>query len=485
MAVDPTTEQIATFTSVDDVATWAGLAQEVRAAVYKELGATGTEHYRLVAMISEKELEDIAEALKISGADVEQELPASRIQKAAIKLFGRASRVASGMERTMEQSRLDSLLVEQARAKAAPPGPPEATSGQSETTKISQVMDQASETIVPIVGKDVVDKFYAAYRLVFGATKSPPEHKDLTTEQLSAFFHRLHNDINPYCDFSVWKPFGNRVQRKMKNKGLQLKEDGTIFHTVEFYGPADFQTWSASFDVLLTAHVGFQSVSLGGLVEYHGLIKTFHERFGAACWWVIYQGDVRNRLEHMVRLKRDLTEEENRDMPWTHVWRKSVVDSTFWKREVEDPCVLILARAGKLSDMVDGDAPVSAPLDETVPAEACSRPPPKRSWGGSGEGSRPTKVAKGPKQHNVVNGEFTTNRNGWGLCKDFQTGNCRNSGNCYCPKNRSLAHQCSRCLALDHGSGHPSPCTATPKESSAVKRASGKGGKGKGRKGKS
>ena len=117
MAVDPTAEQILAFTSLTDVAEWAGLSEEVRGEIFKVFGASGTEHYRSMAMILEKELEDAAEALTIPGEEAGQERPAARIQKAAIKLLGRACRVAAGMEKTMEQSRLDTLLLEQARAK--------------------------------------------------------------------------------------------------------------------------------------------------------------------------------------------------------------------------------------------------------------------------------------------------------------------------------------------------------------------------------
>ena len=117
-------------------------------------------------------------------------------------------------------------------------------------------------------------------------------------------------------------------------------------------------------------------------------------------------------------------------MPWTHVWRKAANETKFWKREVDDECLRVLAKAGKLSDMVDGDAPVASPLEPAAPSSPWARPPSKRSsWGGGGGDQRPAKTSRGPKQHNVVDGEYRTNRAGWGLCADFQSGRCRNGGN--------------------------------------------------------
>ena len=49
--------QIAAFTSLNDIAAWAALSPEVREAIYQELGATGTELFRLIAMFAEKEVD--------------------------------------------------------------------------------------------------------------------------------------------------------------------------------------------------------------------------------------------------------------------------------------------------------------------------------------------------------------------------------------------------------------------------------------------
>ena len=64
MAYDPQIAEVASFTTVDDVATWAGLRDNdpavqgdagstSRAQLYSALGLVGTDHYRQLAVVDE------------------------------------------------------------------------------------------------------------------------------------------------------------------------------------------------------------------------------------------------------------------------------------------------------------------------------------------------------------------------------------------------------------------------------------------------
>ena len=54
-----------------------------------------------------------------------------------------------------------------------------------------------------------------------------------------------------------------------KMKGLQRRSDGEL-HTVEVFGPQGIHDWVKSFELLTTALVGFEAVSLGALLGYQG-----------------------------------------------------------------------------------------------------------------------------------------------------------------------------------------------------------------------
>ena len=106
---------------------------------------------------------------------------------------------------------------------------------------------------------------------------------------------------------------------------------------------------------------------------------------------------------------------------------------------MEEPSVLVGAKAGKLSDMVDGTAPVGHSAGATMqPDVATVAQRPKRA------GDSPPQTERMPKQHRVSGGRFTRNRSNEPLCEACQRGACqahpRNP--IYCPVNRSAVHQC-------------------------------------------
>ena len=103
--MDPTTQEIAAFAVIDDLATWAGISNvqmaglgtppqppraSVRDTFYEFLGVDGTEHWRLVAAYNETDFTKLLETWKVHAVEP------NIIQRAAAGLFGRAARVAAG-----------------------------------------------------------------------------------------------------------------------------------------------------------------------------------------------------------------------------------------------------------------------------------------------------------------------------------------------------------------------------------------------------
>ncbi len=90
-------------------------------------------------------------------------------------------------------------------------------------------------------------------------------------------------------------------------------------------------------------------------------------RYGPKVGVIVYQADVRARLEHLERMKRKglklmpagvATGERQFDgsRPWDWSLAEVVADDSFWKRELEEPALLVLSNSGALSQMVEGDA---------------------------------------------------------------------------------------------------------------------------------
>ena len=206
---------------------------------------------------------------------------------------------------------------------------------------------------------------------------------------------------------------------------------------------------------------------------YADLITRYAQRYGRPTWHIVYQADVRCRLEHMERLRRRGASESQdaasaggahafRDQrPWEWVWAQAVLDAAFWRQELEEPCLLVLTRTASLGAMVDGDAAVagSLPPPPAQPRERTQREhTERRVRGGS---------ARAAKVHKVSGDVYEANRNGTTFCPEFLAGGCTDKIG-RCPKDPSLAHQCNKCL----GHHRPSTCDRRP---SATK------GKGKGK----
>ena len=157
--------------------------------------------------------------------------------------------------------------------------------------------------------------------------------------------------------------------------------------------------------------------------------------------------------------------------PWGGVWRAACQDTEFWRKQFEEPAMLIKVHALTMTSAISGDTPV----------DPVAHPPRGAKRGREeAETSRP----KPMKSHWVADGAFTHNRRGTRLCADFQHGRCASAGaDARCPKDRDSVHQCAKCLLPNHGAHSPHECGAVPREgaSSGRGRGGGKGGKGKGK----
>ena len=174
------------------------------------------------------------------------------------------------------------------------------------------------------------------------------------------------------------------------------------------------------------------------------------------------------------------------ERPWNYTWKTIVEDTPWWRENLEEPCLLVLARAANLASMVGNDAPIEAGDDGHSPLRKRPRTMPSAS------GSRPNVMRE--KHHNVNadGSEFRTNRAGYPLCAGFQTGTCKDKvRGIFCKHQADTVHLCSKCLSADHGSKTGDGCSRVPQPSGkgsskgGYQSYGGKGQKGKGSKNKS
>lgn len=495
--MEPTEIESSGFNNLGDIAEWVGLAHRPsggtdedspRGTLFALMGATPSTHWRVLAAVMASDWTTLLDQWRVST-----QAP-TMAQRSQGGLLAQAARITAGMQKRQEAIAEDArrnqeLALEQAKATQAlaalpslPKSPPQPASAPGRKVKLSTVADQANDHEAESLSDIDVAAAYERYKKLTGGPPAP--HEELTHSQLTALSALLGGQGPPYVDFSVWGPFGHRIQKKVKLTGLSLNSAGEL-HPLELFGPSDFESWDACYRVWRTGMLMLGAASLSTLESYREQVALYSRRYGRDSWVVIYQADVRARLEHLERMRR-AGEARHRAltaapgtpvaggddrifdpaMPWDWSLRALVGDTAFWRRELEEPALLVLARAARLSAVVEGDAPVERPAAPQGAHTKAPRATPRE---------RPQKAQR--MHHvNTEGTEMTTNRGGYPLCSDFQVGKCQPTrGNLICPVNPAARHQCAKCLSPAHGS---STCNAQ------LARAPKGAGKGKGKQGR-
>ena len=374
---------------------------------------------------------------------------------------------------------------------AAQPQP--APTARTGITKLNTTIDQGVDGEVPTVKDNDVIRMYQAYETRMG--KPPAEDREPSVDQITAIQFLLAQSAPPYVDFSVFGPHSIRLRKRMKLGGFYLSSDGSL-QRCELFGPSTFSDWSKCYKVLTVALIMLEAVMPEELDAYHEVIREFAGRYGDRCWPTIYQADVRMRQERMQAIRRRGVALWNQDqaaatragfsnaLPWRYAWNETVSDASFWLREAQEKCLLILTKVAKEESTLDGDVVTASPGLRALPAVVDSSSGPVAR---DRSPRRPIKEAskdkggkRDTKQHNLDgDGLFRTNRSGKELCDKFQRGQCgaASFGNNACPSNKSRAHQCAKCLSSEHGAFSPAACTRETRTPSTPK---GKGKRSKG-----
>jgi len=489
--MDPTQAELDAFNTVAEIATWLGIEGDTEDAstdlgsLLRLIGLRGDHHPRALAAIGTTDIEAVLAIWRV-GEPAAAPTPALRAQAGEL---GRLARVRCGREPTFAEAerrrkQLEEVTLLQAQAAAQSAGAASGGSPKASPRKVkaSQVINQMDEADLSILDPAALKRSYEIFTAKMGAL--PSHDHECTAEQVSALHSLASSGAPLYVDLAVWGPHHYRLLKKIKLSGMQIMPNG-VLHNIELAGPPNFEMWEKCMTVFKTGCIQLELLSPARVEAYMNVIKSYNSRYSHGCWHLVYQADVRMRLEHAERVRRRGESEKanataaglHHDYvdknPWEWVWSKMPEESRFWREELEEPCMLVLARTGSLQQMVQGDAPVANDSGQG-------------STGGTNDSSRgkkkhPASPSGFQKVHNVTEGIYTTNRRGLPLCQDFQRGMCDSiDANRRCRKNGNDVHQCNKCLCPDHGGRD---CGKAPRMFSEGK---GKKGKGKGRgKGKS
>lgn len=120
--------------------------------------------------------------------------------------------------------------------------------------------------------------------------------------------------------------------------------------------PPDWEAWSEVFRCIRTTFLLLETVTPERLDGYAEHIRSLSARFGPTCWDIIYLGDVHMRSEHFERIRRKLTQNPNHGFtvasPWNAVYAQSVLEDSFWSKEVITPATLRLAKGSSVPSPV-------------------------------------------------------------------------------------------------------------------------------------
>ena len=126
-------------------------------------------------------------------------------------------------------------------------GKPATTAATKQIIKGSDIISPSDHNAYPLRSQTQLDKHFDNFRKV---KLGPPLADDTPSpEQISAMFARVVIILlTPYADFSLYTPFGRRVQKCMHMRNWIIQPDWT-YKSIEVPGPPNFEAWWACWRV--------------------------------------------------------------------------------------------------------------------------------------------------------------------------------------------------------------------------------------------
>ena len=125
---------------------------------------------------------------------------------------------------------------------ASTPSTSASSTGMPCTISLSEVLDQLSKEVAPLLGVDEINDLHAVYEKRMEGPCAKRERP--SDEQLACLLFWILHGLNPYADLAIFGPHQHRLRRKLLMSGLIMAADGTVTR-IELKGPPDFDAWLA------------------------------------------------------------------------------------------------------------------------------------------------------------------------------------------------------------------------------------------------
>ena len=184
-----------------------------------------------------------------------------------------------------------------------------AKSAHKRTFKLSSVVDQGDDQEVEALPAGDFREAVKKFRVSNDGFSPTADEEEATPDQLQGISVKLEQDVVPYADFGVLRPFGQRLERTLKFHARCWDPVKGVFVAKELPGPPSIDEWLRSWKVYSFIMVALRAVTRARLERYKDKIVTLNAKYGqlrGGSWWLIALADQRMRSERMEKLRREL-----------------------------------------------------------------------------------------------------------------------------------------------------------------------------------
>ena len=168
---------------------------------------------------------------------------------------------------------------------------------------MAETLDQTLTGTIPVLSQAELIAAHDVYEQLMEGPCLKDERPSY--HQITAVFFILGTDMNVFADLAIFGPYHIRIQRKIAMSGLIPVAGGT-FRRIEFKGPPDVGVWTIAFTVFRNTLLMGKAVGLSPMERYVKKIHGYVQKYGARVWHLLYQADVRMRLEELPAIRREL-----------------------------------------------------------------------------------------------------------------------------------------------------------------------------------
>ena len=171
--------------------------------------------------------------------------------------------------------------------------------------KVGNIGRQANESKVDLISLEKVREGKQRYKKKEGV--DPPRAERPTREQITIFLALMLKLSSIYLDVAIFVPFGDRALQERAFDTMVFGPSG-VWTKIRLHGPPNYGEWLACYKALWVLCLMYDVIDNGFLKRYAERIEQLTKDY-PSCWGIIYQADVRTRLEYAPDVRAECEEE--------------------------------------------------------------------------------------------------------------------------------------------------------------------------------